>query len=133
MSIFGKARAGENLSPAARAFLRLVEGLAATAIVAALPVVSDALSRGAVDWADVGRAALAAGATAVGLAILKYFKAHGDTPLAPSSSTASVTTLAPATPLIAASPLAPLPPIGQPIAPDANAPILVQDESALAQ
>lgn len=130
MSIFGKARAGENLSPAARSFLRLLEGLLITAIVAALPVVSDALSRGAVDWADVGRAALAAGTTAVGLAILKYAKAHGDAPL--PSATASVATLAPATPLVTASPLVPLPPIA-PSVPDADAPILVQDEPTPAQ
>ena len=129
MSIFGKARAGENLSPAARAFLRLCEGLAATAIVAALPVVSDALSRGTVDWADVGRAALAAASTAVGLAILKYAKAHGDTPLAPAQPTLSapVTQMASVPTIITPTPVVSLP------APDANAPILVQDEPAPAQ
>lgn len=130
MSIFGKARAGENLSPAARSFLRLLEGLAATAVVAALPVVSDALSQGSVNWSDVGRAAIAAASTAVLLAAVKYARAQGDAPL--PAATASVTTLAPATPLVAASPFAPLSPIAPvaPFAPDADAPILVQDEPA---
>src|SRR5690348_645636 len=84
LSIFQKARAGENLSPAARSFLRLLEGLAATAIVAALPAVSDALAHGVVNWADVGQAALAAGSTAAILALLKYCKAHADLPLTPA-------------------------------------------------
>lgn len=117
MTIFGKARAGENLSPAARSFLRLVEGLAATAIVAALPVVSDALSRGVVDWADVGRAALAAASTAVLLAVLKYAKAHADAPLPPS-----LASVAPVS--------APVPAADSSDAPDPFAPLVLPDTDA---
>lgn len=36
---------------------------------------------GAVNWRDVGSAALAAGATAALLALIKYCKAYGDPPL----------------------------------------------------
>jgi hypothetical protein len=61
--------------------LKLIEGLVCTALVAALPIVADALGHGAVNWADVGRAALAAGATAALLALIKYCKAYGDPPL----------------------------------------------------
>jgi len=50
-------------------------------LVAALPIVADALGHGSVNWADVGRAALAAGVTAARLALIKYFKAYGDPPL----------------------------------------------------
>jgi hypothetical protein len=50
-------------------------------LVAALPIVADALGHGGVNWADVGRAALAAGATAAMLALIKYCKAYGDPPL----------------------------------------------------
>lgn len=76
--LFALARAYQSLSPAQRAVLRLVEGLVITAVVAAMPIVADALSRNTVNWADVARAAVAAGATAVGMAILKYAKAHAD-------------------------------------------------------
>jgi hypothetical protein len=46
--------------------------------VAALPVVADALGSASVNWADVGRAALAAACVAVLLALAKYAKAQGD-------------------------------------------------------
>lgn len=127
MNIFGKARAGENLSPAARSFLRLLEGLAATAVVAALPVVSDALSQGSVNWSDVGRAALAAASTAAILAALKYAKAHGDAPLATAIGAVD-TTIGAQLHLSGLSGN-----IAVPTAPDANAPILVQPEPAPAQ
>lgn len=79
--VFTKARSYAPLAPAERALLKLIEGLICAALVAALPILADALGRGAVNWSDVGRAALAAGATAALLALLKYCKAHGDPPL----------------------------------------------------
>lgn len=79
--VFTKARSYAQLAPAERALLKLIEGLICAALVAALPILADALGRGAVNWGDVGRAALAAGATAALLALLKYCKAHGDPPL----------------------------------------------------
>lgn len=81
IGLFTRARNNVALTPAERALLKLIEGLACTALVAALPIVADALGHGAVNWADVGRAALAAGATAALLALIKYFKAYGDPPL----------------------------------------------------
>lgn len=82
MNIFQKAAAGVNLTPGQRAFLKLVEGLAVAFLVAAAPVVADALSsHGTVVWSDALRTALAAGAVAVILSIIKYAKAHGDSPL----------------------------------------------------
>ena len=79
--IFTKARTYAPLAPAERALLKLIEGLVCAALVAALPILADALGRGGVNWDDVRRAALAAGATAALLALLKYCKAHGDSPL----------------------------------------------------
>jgi len=76
-----RARAYAALTPGERALLRLIEGLLATALVAALPILADALARQSVNWGDVGRAALAAGATAALLALSKYLKAQGDPPL----------------------------------------------------
>lgn len=73
-----RAAAYQPLTPIQRALLRLLEGLAATALVAALPIIADALSRGEVNWPDVGRAALAAASVAVLLALTKYAKAHAD-------------------------------------------------------
>lgn len=78
-TLFGRARAYAPLTPAERAVLRLLEGLACAALVAALPVVAQVLAaQGSVNWPDVGRAALAAGAVAVLLALAKYARAHGD-------------------------------------------------------
>lgn len=81
IGLLTRARNNVALTPAERALLKLIEGLVCTALVAALPIVSDALGHGAVNWADVGRAALAAGATAALLALIKYCKAYGDPPL----------------------------------------------------
>jgi hypothetical protein len=77
-TLFGRARANMPLTPAERAVLRLVEGLVCAALVAALPIIADALARGTVSWPDVARAALAAAAVAVLLALAKYARAHGD-------------------------------------------------------
>jgi hypothetical protein len=73
-------RAYVPLTPAARAVLvlRLLEGLACAALVAALPIVADALSHGPINWPDVGRTALAAAAAAVLLTLARYMRAHGD-------------------------------------------------------
>lgn len=79
--LFTQARNHASLAPAERALLKLIEGMACAALVAAMPIVADALGRGSVNWGDVGRAALAAGATAALLALIKYCKAHSDPPL----------------------------------------------------
>jgi hypothetical protein len=80
-NLFARAAQRESLTPAERALLRLAEGLAATALVAALPIVAQALSDGALDWGSVARTALAASAVAVLLALVKYARAFGDPPL----------------------------------------------------
>lgn len=81
IGLLTRARNNVSLTPAERALLKLVERMVCTALVAALPIVADALGHGSVNWADVGRAALAAGATAALLALIKYCKAYGDPPL----------------------------------------------------
>ncbi|MEO7001903.1 MAG: hypothetical protein ABI068_08755 [Ktedonobacterales bacterium] len=81
VKLMQRARAYTTLTPGERALLRLIEGLLATALVAALPMLADALARQSVNWDNVGRAALAAGATAALLALSKYLKAQGDPPL----------------------------------------------------
>lgn len=76
--LWRRARRHEPLTPGERAFLRLIEGLVCAALVATLPVVADALGSAGVNWTDVGRAALAAAAVAVLLALAKYARAQGD-------------------------------------------------------
>ncbi len=76
--LFARARQYAPLSPGQRALLKLAEGLLCAALVAALPIVADALARGDVNWGDAGRTALAAATVAVLLALAKYLKAHGD-------------------------------------------------------
>ncbi len=81
-SLFARARAYQTLTPAERALLNLLEGLLCAALVAALPIVAQALARGSINWSDVARTALAAGAVAILLSLAKYARAHGDPALA---------------------------------------------------
>ena len=78
--LFQRARAHAALTPAERALLRLLEGLLCAALVAAAPIIAQALGQQRVNWSDVGRAALAAVATAILLALTKYARAQGDMP-----------------------------------------------------
>ena len=87
MGVFAKARAHESLTPAQRAFLKLVEGFIIAGVVAALPVLSLALGQADVNWAVVGRVALGTFATAALMAAVKYLKAQGDPPLADALTT----------------------------------------------
>lgn len=80
-SLLQRARTYAGLTPGERALLRLGEGLLCAGIVAALPIVAQALGQQTVNWSDVGRAALAAVATAILLALNKYLRAHGDPPI----------------------------------------------------
>lgn len=88
-TLFARARAYQPLTPAERATLKLLEGLFSVALVAALPVVADALGRQSVNWTDIARTALAAAAVAVLLALSKYAKAHGDPALGATLDTAA--------------------------------------------
>ena len=88
-NLFARAAQRQTLTPAERALLRLAEGLTATALVAALPIVAQALSDGTLDWGNVARTALAAAAVAVLLALGKYARAFGDPPLEGAGDAAS--------------------------------------------
>lgn len=84
MGIFGRARAYLTLTPGERAFLKLVGGIASTAVVAALLAVAQMLSGtppDAVRWPVVLHVAAGAFAAALWAALAKYYKAHGDPPL----------------------------------------------------
>lgn len=82
MNLLKSAAAGLNLNPAQRALLKLGEALLIAALVAALPVVADALSTHAgIDWASTLHNTLLLGAAAVATALVKYCKAQGDSPL----------------------------------------------------
>lgn len=77
-NVFQRAAEYQPLTPGERALLRLIEGLACAGLVAALPIVAAALSNTNVNWSNVLRAALAAAAVAILMALTKYTKAHGD-------------------------------------------------------
>lgn len=87
-NLWRRALAHAALTPGERALLRLAEGLFCAGLVAALPIIAEALGQQSVNWSDVGRAALAAAATAALLALNKYVRAHGD-PAAPAGNAAS--------------------------------------------
>lgn len=88
MNLWRRALSHASLTPGERALLRLAEGLICAGLVAALPIVAEALGQQSVNWSDVGRAALAAAATAALLALNKYVRAHGD-PALPAGNAAS--------------------------------------------
>lgn len=91
-SIFARAQRYESLTPAERALLRLVEGLASVALVGALTAGAQYLSSpsgsglGAIAWPDVARVCAAGAAVALLLALSKYFKAQGDPALSQALS-----------------------------------------------
>lgn len=89
MNIFAKASAGLPLTPAQRAFLRLLEGFFMTGFVVAVQTFALYSSEGYVDWANVAHTALIAGAVAFLLAVAKYYKSHGDVLVSTLASTAA--------------------------------------------
>ncbi len=118
MDMFKRAAAYLNLSPAERAFLRLVEGLILSALIAGLQAVMPLLNAGvdpsgftAIPWGSVAHTFIATVLGAIGAAGVKYAKAQGDPALPPPNPPAAVSA-APAVP--AAAPT--VPPIvgGQP-------------------
>lgn len=78
MNIFAQAANNQPLTPAQRAFLKLVEGFFMTAFVAAVQTFAQYSSDGYIDWPNVTHTALIAGAVAFLLAVAKYYKSHGD-------------------------------------------------------
>ena len=82
-----RARAYQPLSPAERALLRLLEGLASVALIGAATAAAQYLAGptglgGIVNWGIVAHVCAAGAAVAVLMALAKYFKAHGDPTLA---------------------------------------------------
>lgn len=78
-----RARARLPLTPGERAALKLGQGLALTALMAALVTAGHALEgTGTTDWRRIGFAAGVAALVAVLNALAKYFTAQGDAPLA---------------------------------------------------
>jgi hypothetical protein len=91
MNLFARAFAGLPMTPAERAFLRLLQGLGGTFLIAALPAVGQALNNPkSFAWQPVLDAAFAAGMNAVLLAALKYRSAKGDTLPAPASPPSAI-------------------------------------------
>jgi hypothetical protein len=86
LDILTRAQRYQSLTPAERALLRLLEGLAAVALVGAATAgaqyLSSPLGASALDWPLIARVCAAGAAVAVLMALAKYFKAHGDPTLA---------------------------------------------------
>ncbi|GAC1448157.1 MAG: hypothetical protein PVSMB4_04860 [Ktedonobacterales bacterium] len=86
--MFARARRYASLTPAERALLRLLEGLALVALMGAATAGTQYLASqpgggsAAIDWPGIARVCVAGGAVAVLMALTKYFKAHGDPALA---------------------------------------------------
>ena len=87
MTVFAKAQNNLNLTPGERAFLKLVEGFVVAGIVAALPIISQALAAQSINWAQLLRTAAATCSVAALLAVTKYLKAQNDPPLSTVATT----------------------------------------------
>jgi hypothetical protein len=81
-SLFSRAANNLSLSPLERALIRMLEGAVASAFVSLYPAVNAYLIGQAVDWQSSLHLALAGAVVSFLLALSKYFKAQGDTPLA---------------------------------------------------
>lgn len=79
MNLFQKANANLPLSPGQRAFLKLLQGFALTALISGLLAAAEYLAgNGVIDWQRLLIVVLAQAALAVGHAVAKYFTAQGD-------------------------------------------------------
>lgn len=86
-SLIARAFAGLPLAPIERAVLRLAEGLGATALIAAAPIVAQALANPThISYGPTAQAAIGAASTAVLLAVLKFVSAKGDAAPAPTAA-----------------------------------------------
>lgn len=89
-SLLQRAHLYANLTPGERALLKIVEGLAVSAIiaglVAALPLLSTQ-SVASINWTAVLSVFVAAGGKTLYDGVSKYFKAFGDPPLPPAPPT----------------------------------------------
>jgi hypothetical protein len=108
-TLFARASRYASLTPAERAFLRLLEGLAYTALLGAANACVQYLgahpgASSPVDWQPVLRTCAAGAAVAVLMALAKYFKAHGDPALGVALAAAGAQ-LAPADPPTSSSPV----------------------------
>lgn len=86
-NIFSLARAGANLTPGERAFVKLVEGWLIVGLGSALLALGTELSSPHPDWPTTLKYMGVAFATATLFAAVKYFKAQGDAPLASALDT----------------------------------------------
>src|SRR5260221_1811497 len=82
MSIFAKARAGLNLTPADRAFLKLVAGWVIAGALSALVAFVTAVTQPNPNWRVVLAITATAVVTAPAFAALNCVNAHLDPPLA---------------------------------------------------
>lgn len=94
MNIFAKANNNLNLTPGERAILRMSETFVVAGIVAALPVISQALAAQSINWSLMLRTAAATFSVAVLLAVTKYLKAQNDPPLSTAATSIAQTVIA---------------------------------------
>jgi hypothetical protein len=130
LDILARARRYESLTPAERALLRLLEGLASVALVGAATAAAQYLASpagaglSALSWPTIARVCAAGAAVAVLLAVAKYFKAHGDPSLAGTLATLAQRVADSAG--VAGSPPAAPPPPAAPSGPESGGPLAAQ-------
>ncbi len=108
--ILARARAGQDLTPAERAFIKQLQGTVISILVTAATAAFPYLSGQTIDWSNVLHVFLASLSTSIFFTLSKYFTAQGDAPQNPAPAQ-------PATSQPVASPVsggAGFPPPGQP-------------------
>ncbi len=84
LNLLAKAHLYANLTPGERALLKIIEGLAVSAIIAGLVAVLPAVSTqnvAAINWMAVASVFAAAVGKTLYDGVSKYFKSFGDPPL----------------------------------------------------
>jgi len=87
INLLEASRAGQDLTPLARAFLKLLLGFVISAAIAGWEAIQPFLNNQAIDWANVLHTFVAPFATSLLFSVVKYFKAHQDAPLSSGAGT----------------------------------------------
>jgi hypothetical protein len=96
MNMFTRSRLNLPLSPAERSFLKLLQGIVASALVSGVVAVVPFLEQQTVNWHTVATVGVSAVAVTLYTAIQKYFTAQGDPIVLPTPVAAPVAPAPPA-------------------------------------
>ena len=84
LNLLVRARAGQDLAPIERAFLRVLPGIVISALLAGITAAQPFLNSQNVNWTNVLHTFVVAFGTSLGYALWKYWTAQADSPQNPA-------------------------------------------------